>query len=152
MKSKFKKYFLTSLAFMLIFSNFSYATTYMICSMGKDDAPCCCKHKSSSPAKELTITSEKTICCGEGRIELANTNLLSTVKIEVPADITSFSPELINTNNLILIDNNISFSYIAQIEHVPKSDIPILTSSLLIWFKTHLVLFFRLNYFHYWKH
>ena len=100
--------------------------------MSNDDAPCCCKHESSKPAKELSFTMEKSDCCGEGRIELANTNLLSTVKIEVPADITSFSPELINTNNLTLTDNNISFSYIAQIEHVPKSDIPLLTSSLLI--------------------
>src|SRR5258706_11782140 len=117
---------------MLIFSNFSFATTYMICSMGSDDAPCCCKHKSSSPAKELSVITEKTSCCGTATIELANNNLLSTVKIEATADITSFSPSILNTNNLILHNYNISFSHITQIEHVPKSDIPLLISSLLI--------------------
>lgn len=100
--------------------------------MGKDDAPCCCKHNSSAPVKELRITSEKTSCCGEGKIELSNNNLLSTVKVEVPADITFFSQIFFNTTNLSLYNNNISFSYITQIEHVPKSDIPILTSQLLI--------------------
>ena len=100
--------------------------------MGSDDAPCCCKHHKSSPAKELSVASESSACCGEGTIELANSNLLTTVKTEVPADITNFSPQNIFIENITFNYNNISFSYIAQIEHVPKSDIPILISSLLI--------------------
>jgi hypothetical protein len=127
-----KKYFLTVLAAALVLSNFSYATTYMLCGMKDDNSSCCCKHKGHQPAKGLSLIKADSDCCKEGISELANNNLLSTVKIELPSDISSFPPVSINLENESLHSNNISFSYITQIEHVPKSDIPIFTSSLLI--------------------
>lgn len=117
---------------MLILSNFSFASTYMLCNMGGDEASCCCSHNKHHVPGGLAFTKDMSECCSQETVELANSNLLSTVKTELPSDISSFAPSLIHIDNELLFLNNISFSYISQIEHVPKSDIPILISSLLI--------------------
>jgi hypothetical protein len=135
-KSKIKKYFLSILALMLILSNFSFASTYMLCPMDKDESSCCCNHdKQHTPGGQpggVAFSKDMNGCCSQETVELANSNLLTTVKIELPSDISSFASVLINTVNESLPSVNISQSYISQIEHIPKSDIPILVSSLLI--------------------
>ena len=104
----------------------------MICAMKDSDAPCGCKHKPHQPAKVLSYARESSECCSEGTVELANSNLLSTVKTELPVDITSFTPAVSNIENDLSLTSNNNFLYISLVEHVPKDDIPILISSLLI--------------------
>jgi len=129
--SSIKKYFLAVLAAALVLSNFSYATTYMLCGM-KDDSSCCCQHKGHQPAKGLSLIKTDSGCCKEGIAVVSNDNLLATVKVELPLDISHFTPALLNLNSSFLADYSNSFIYIAGTEHVPKCDIPIITSSLLI--------------------
>lgn len=117
---------------MLLFSNFSYATGYMLCGMKDNSSVCRCGHKSYEPIKELTFTDKSSSCCNEGTLELVNSNLLSTVKIELPFDISLFTPADANFQSEVSLTSNNNFYIISLAEHVPKDDIPILKSSLLI--------------------
>ena len=132
MKKVIRKYFLTSLALLLVLSNFSFATTYMLCSMGGEKSSCCCNHHKTKHIAGLSISKVKSSCCNEGTVELSNSNLLSTVKTEQPQDISVFSTIFADNNSSQLYSANYNFQLTAIKNHVPKSDIPILISSLLI--------------------
>ena len=132
MNKVIRKYFLTSLALLLVLSNFSFATTYMLCNMGGEKSSCCCNHNKAQHHSGLTISKVKSSCCNEGTVELSNSNLLSTVKTEQPQDISSFSTIYFDNNAPQLHSANYNFKIAAVKDHVPKSDIPILISSLLI--------------------
>jgi hypothetical protein len=131
-KKVIRKYFLTSLALMLILSNFSFATTYMLCNMGGEKSSCCCNHSNTKHIAGLSISKIKSSCCNEGTIELSNSNLLSTVKTEQPQDNLGFNSILIDNNSTQLFSANYNFKLVSIKNHVPKRDIPILISSLLI--------------------
>ena len=103
----------------------------MLCGM-KDNSTCACRHNSHQPANGLSIFNKDSDCCKEGVAELANKNLLSMVKIELPLKISSFTPALLSAGSGFISEYKNNFIYTPGTEHVPKSDIPIVTSSLLI--------------------
>jgi hypothetical protein len=128
----FNKYFLAGLSLMLILSNFSYASQLMFCGMTGEISKCECKHDSSQPEKNLSIGKDKSKCCSHQVNELTNSNLLSTVKTELLNDINAFGPSAFS----LVIDLDMQKDSFTQLStdkaHIPKLDIPVLTSSLLI--------------------
>lgn len=127
-----KKYFVTILSIMLILSNFSYTTHLMLCGMSKDAMICECNHENAEQNNDLTYTNENNKCCTDEITELKNINILSTVKIDLPKDINFFGALILNLSNNVTFQNNVFVLSGIDKEHVPKSDIPILISSLLI--------------------
>lgn len=133
MYKKAKKYSIFALSAFLIMSNFSFATQQMLCWMNLDeDVECECTCTHSDISAGLTISDKDTPCCTHKTIELTNTNNLQTNSIELPKDITSFPPSIVGPDsgfqNISVIEN----SFNSLRDHVPKSEIPILFSSLLI--------------------
>jgi hypothetical protein len=128
----FNKYFLAVLSLVLVFSNFSYATQLMFCGMTGEASKCECRHNSPAPAKDLSIGKDKTKCCTHQVSELSNSNQLLTVKTELPKDINAFSPMLLSLAQDLDVQSISFTSLSADKAHIPKSDIPVLTSSLLI--------------------
>jgi len=117
---------------MLVLSNFSYASQLMFCGMTGEVSKCECKHESPISGKSLSIGKDKSRCCTHQINELTNSNLLSIVKTELPKDINSFGPLWLNLTQDLEVQN-ISFTCLSiDKSHIPKSDIPILISSLLI--------------------
>jgi hypothetical protein len=131
-KKLFGKYVIFAMSLLLILSNFSYATQFMFCEMGGDSEGCECSHNNSRHYYGLSITSEKTKCCLEETSELSNTNTLNTLKTELPKNINAFSALILDLGQ----KSNLLISPLANLiidkSHLPKLDIPILTSSLLI--------------------
>lgn len=117
---------------MLILSNFSYATHLMLCAMSNDVTVCECSHNDSKLPDELSYKKEKSGCCTNEITELTNSNLLSTVKIELPNDINSFSALILDLNQDSELYTSSFLNSALDKSHLPKLDIPILTSSLLI--------------------
>jgi hypothetical protein len=131
-KKSFSKYFVVSLSLLLILSNFSYATHLMLCAMSDDATVCECSHNDGNLPDELSYKKEKSGCCTSEISELTNSNLLTTVKFELPNNINSFSALILDLNrNSELYAGSFLNSAIDK-SHLPKLDIPILTSSLLI--------------------
>lgn len=127
----FKKYSLIGLSLLLVLSNFSYATQQMLCLMNDEDIKCECKCEVPSPSKTLVITDEDSPCCQRNTVELTNNNNLQSYNKELPSDITSYSP-IITAGDFDSQSITASNQFSSQNEHVPKSEIPILISSLRI--------------------
>lgn len=127
----YKKYFIAFLAVTLILSNFSFITTYSICSMGDMKESCASKNVNSDVPAGLNISKEKKSCCEQRIIELSNSNILSIDK--------SNSFDCIQNHCYLTVDNvsipeNPSYSnhYFVSPDKVPKDGIPVNNSSLLI--------------------
>lgn len=104
----------------------------MLCAMSDDATDCQCSHNESKLPDELSYKKEKSGCCTHEITVLTNSNLLSTVKFELPNDINSFGAIILHLNQNLVLQTE-QFSNIAfDKSHLPKLDIPILTSSLLI--------------------
>lgn len=131
---KIKKYGLFVLSLLLIFSNFSYATQQMLCLMNDDDTDikCDCMHKSNKYKDELTISSKTTPCCSSKTVELSNNNNLQKTGTELPKDISSFSPLYISLDTEVSSSLKFEVSHTGLKDHVPRTEIPILISSLLL--------------------
>lgn len=125
-----KKYFVPFLAVTLILSNFSFITTYSICSMNGMNESCSCKNTAKDIPSGLNISKVKKSCCEEKIVELSNSNILSVDK--------SYSLDCLHGICYLLKDEvslpeNQSYSIIhVSPDKVPKDGIPVNNSSLLI--------------------
>ncbi len=117
---------------LLVLSNFSYATQLMFCEMSNDTEICECTHNTAKPYEGISITNVNTKCCQEESSELTNSNTLTTLKPELPQNINTFGSLVLdlNQNHEALPGSYLNFSI--DKSHLPKLDIPILVSSLLI--------------------
>lgn len=132
MKKAFRKYFVVSLSFVLILSNFSFATQLMYCEMNDDSSKCECSHNDKSVYPGISLTQEKTKCCDEKTTELTNSNTLLNHNITQEHDTyINIGLFYISTIDLSII-NSITFGYLPQDAYHPEIDIPVFTSSLLI--------------------
>ena len=131
MKIKVKKYFITYLSAVLVLSNFSFATTLVLCSMG-GDSPCACSNNTHHENSGLVLKNAANSCCQTKTVELSNSNILEILHNTVVnplihagllnPEVNGFSKVHANTSKVFN-----EFSY-----HPPNSEIPILNSSLLI--------------------
>lgn len=135
MKQSIKKYFITNLSLLLILSNFSFATSYLYCTMKAEVVQtCCCSHKPVSNTDGLSLSQFHKSCCNFETRELTNSNILNTVKSELPNKILT----LVNTFTVVDPEACLCASQCASItscllhQQIPKTDIPISNSSLLI--------------------
>ncbi|HEX2787539.1 MAG TPA: hypothetical protein VHP32_06500 [Ignavibacteria bacterium] len=124
------KYFIPSLAILLILSNFSYATNLMACSMNNDNS-CECSHTYDNKTNELNYHKTTSGCCSEKTSELSNSNTLSISKTDLPKEIHSLGV-LIVIPIQSFVSQNISMQIDKGITGFHKQDIPIFISSLLI--------------------
>jgi len=134
---KVNKYFIFIISLLLVLSNFSFATQQMLCLMNDDadadaDVKCDCTCAYNEISQGITISNNSSPCCSTKTNELSNINNLQITGNELPKDITSFSPLYINMLKDITFDSLIDITFSALKEHVPKAEIPILFSSLLI--------------------
>jgi hypothetical protein len=127
----FNKYFVVSLSLMLILSNFSYASQLMFCEMTGGTTECECRHTEHKKFDGVSLSQEKSQCCNEETTELSNTNTLLNVNQGTDQDFPVY-PVFINIP--FGLSGNISdlIIYFHGISQLPKNDIPIFTSSLLI--------------------
>lgn len=100
--------------------------------MSKDATVCECNHSMEKTSDELSFTGKGKKCCTDETTELKNTNILSTVKVDLPKDINLFGALIISLSAATSQNNAFVLSLNIDKEHVPKGDIPILVSSLLI--------------------
>ena len=99
--------------------------------MNDEDIKCECKCETPETSNKLIITDEDSPCCQSNTIELTNNNNLQTYNKELPANITAFSPSImIDDDNANQIFSSRSFTSLT--DHIPKTEIPILISSLRI--------------------
>lgn len=130
---KIKKYSIFTLSMLLVLSNFSFATQQMLCLMNDDDVTCTCQmNEKADNSNELAFTVKDSPCCSNKVIELTNSNNLQTTENKLPKDITSFSPIYINYDSDITYNYIYDNSFTSLKEHIPKAEIPILNSTLLI--------------------
>ncbi len=132
MRTKIKKYFIANLSLVLILSNFSFATTLMLCRMGNMQTSCSCT-QSEDHSSQLASLSKVNSCCENKTYELSNSNILSIVKNDLTGNFLS----VINVINTESISAGLSTLIVSRITnqnsyHPPNSEIPILNSSLLI--------------------
>jgi len=132
MKTKVKKYFITYLSLVLILSNFSFATTLVLCEMDGGNHHCACVNINDIGKHGLAIKNVTPSCCEKKTVELANSNILEVLisnHINPLANANLINPvnnDLCNiTAQVVKIHNELS-------HHPPNSEIPILNSSLLI--------------------
>jgi hypothetical protein len=132
MKTKVKQYFITYLSLVLVLSNFSFATTMVLCEMDGGNHQCVCTNSNDTGNNGLAVRSVAKSCCEARIVELSNSNVLEILHNNI---VNPFAHvELINSG----VDNLCSFSMQAFIlnynfsYHPPNSEIPILNSSLLI--------------------
>lgn len=104
----------------------------MFCEMSQDNTVCECKHEKKQRNDGVNLTKEKSACCSSEITELTNSNLLSTVKIEHLYNISSFGSMIIDLSPGLEIYAGSSLKITADKTHLPKLDIPLLNSSLLI--------------------
>lgn len=100
--------------------------------MSKDATVCECNHSREKTSDELSVTGKGKKCCTDEITELKNSNVLSTVKVDLPKDINLFGAIVLSLSTVTLQNNVFVLSVNIDKEHVPKVDIPILISSLLI--------------------
>lgn len=132
MLKNYKKYFITFLALVLIFSNFSFATTLMLCGMSDENISCSCNHPGDQGNQDVVFKKVKSSCCETETVELINSNILQIVKNDLTGNFLVIlnilnvdNSERTNSQSVHLFTS--SFNY-----HLPNSDIPIANSSLLI--------------------
>lgn len=130
----FRKYYISALAILLIISNFSYASSAMVCMMGEDMDPCTCIHDETSPSEQTTLTKEKNSCCDSKVIELNNSNLLlkSGNSLTEKTIITASDFNIEIQDNFHHTYNKLFTQLSFHNFHTSKSDIPVFISSLLI--------------------
>ena len=135
MKKNLKKYLISTLSLLLILSNFSFATSFLYCTMKAEVVQtCCCSHKPVNNTGGLSLSQYHKSCCNLETRELANSNILNTVKSELPNKILT----LVNTFAVVDPDACLSALQCTFItscllhQQIPKTDIPISNSSLLI--------------------
>lgn len=104
----------------------------MLCAMNDDSAVCQCNHNDGKQSDELSYKKEKSSCCTNEITVLANSNLLSTVKIELPNDINSFTALIFAFNSNSDLYSGLFLNSAIDKSHLPEIDIPIFNSSLLI--------------------
>jgi hypothetical protein len=132
MKTKVKKYFITYLSLVLILSNFSFATTLVLCDMDGGNHQCACTNLNDIGKYGLAIRSVTNSCCETKIVELTNSNVL---EILLNNTVNPFAHvDLINTDagnfcRMSVQDCNLHYDLSF---HPPNSEIPILNSSLLI--------------------
>ena len=131
MRKTIRKYFIPSLALLLILSNFSYATNIMLCGMSDSQSKCECKHKVQQKFSGVGFNKVKKSCCNEKSVVLSNSNLLQIVKKECNDKCLDVI-HILSASVLIYLNSIINTSNSALPEQIPKTDIPIFTSSLLI--------------------
>ena len=118
---------------LLVLSNFSYATQQMLCLMSEEtDIGCDCTCEQNDLSSGVILTNDSSPCCANTTNELSNTNNLQLTGNELPKDITSFATLYNNHVKDITFNSFFDNSFSALKEHIPKTDIPILISSLLI--------------------
>ena len=100
--------------------------------MNADAKVCQCSHDNGKPYDGLSITKVKAKCCTEETTELSNSNTLLTFKTELPQDISVLGTLAINNSNDLNILSKLCVNPFYDKSHLPKLDVPILTSSLLI--------------------
>lgn len=130
---KTRKYLLFPLVILLVLSNFSFATSLMICSMTENSMKkCSCSQNDEETASTLQIEKVTTSCCENRTIELNNSNTLQKVTNEV----TNLVQVLAHFVNIFSDETSLSQNnhYSEVNEPPPKflTDIPINNSSLLI--------------------
>ena len=127
----YKKYFVSFLAVTLILSNFSFITTYSICSMGSMKESCACKNTTQNIPSGLNISKEKKSCCEEKIIELSNSNILSIDKsktLDCLRNIGCLQADNFTIPVSPLFVNNL----FKPPDRIPKNGIPVTNSSILI--------------------
>lgn len=92
---------------------------------------CECAHEQNTAPKSVQINNENDACCNENIIELSNINDLAVVKVDVLKDIFIFSAKVLISSESFIPSLSKSI-LLEDIGHVPRADIPILYSSLLI--------------------
>ena len=98
-----------------------------------DNAKVCeCSHDKNKPYDGVSISKVKNKCCTEETTELSNSNTLLTFKTELPQDITVLGTLAINNSADLNLNANHFINLVYDKSHLPKLDIPILTSALLI--------------------
>ncbi len=98
-----------------------------------DNAQVCeCVHDKSIHHSGISISKVNNKCCTEETTELSNTNSLLTFKTELPQDINVLGTLAIENSTNLKLDTPLSVNCIYDKSHLPKLDIPVLTSSLLI--------------------
>ncbi len=132
MRTKIKKYFIAYLSLVLILSNFSFATTLMLCKMSNMQNSCSCTQLQDY-SSQATSLSKVNSCCESKTYELSNSNILSIVKNDLTGNFLSVI-DIINTESITAGLNMLNVSQITGelSYHPPNSEIPILNSSLLI--------------------
>lgn len=100
--------------------------------MSDDAAVCECSHNDGNLPEGLSYNKEKSGCCTSEISELTNSNLLATVKIELPNDINSFGAIIFHLNQSPALGTGQFSNVSIDKSHLPKLDIPIFISSLLI--------------------
>ena len=122
-----KKYFIVTLSAMLILSNFSFAVTYSLCSMGEMKQSC---GKINKSLDGFGISKERSSCCMDRISELSNSNILSQVY-------SSSNDCIQKTFSYIDISSIIEYNFSQIIysncpDKIPKDGIPVINLSLLI--------------------
>ena len=132
MRTKVKKYFIAYLSLVLILSNFSFATTLMMCKMGNMQTSCSCTLEQDNSSQGASL-SKVNSCCESKTYELSNSNILCLVKNDLTGNFLSVI-DVINTENFTAGLSTFNESRITGelTYHPPNSEIPILNSSLLI--------------------
>ena len=133
MKKAFNKYFVVPLSFILILSNFSFATQLMLCEMSDDSKECECTHNDYQKVDVLSFTQERSKCCNEETTELSNSNTLLNLNNEQQDQyINTYISIALNVTFDIESNYNNSILYTPDRSYLPEIDIPIFNSSLLI--------------------
>jgi 5S rRNA maturation endonuclease (ribonuclease M5) len=100
--------------------------------MGDNDISCTCKMNEHiiTPGK-ISIDAIDSPCCTNKTFELTNSNNLQKTENDNLKNVFTFSPVIINCD-LDFTGSELANSQPALKDHIPKSEIPILISSLLI--------------------
>jgi hypothetical protein len=133
---KLKKYIVFPAAILLVLSNFSFATQQMLCLMTEDESEteltCTCVCDEEQAPSGITLSSESTPCCQNKTMELNNSNNLQVSASHLLKDVTAFSPTILITHvEDLSAPSKYSFIVFTK-EHVPRTDLPVILSSLLI--------------------
>jgi len=131
-KKAFNKYFVVPLSFMLILSNFSFATQLMICEMMGDSKVCDCTHRDEPKPDGLSLTQERSKCCNEETSELSNSNTLLNLNTEHDQEIYTNVSIAYNVTFDIESIYSSSILYTPDRSYLHEIDIPIFNSALLI--------------------
>jgi len=132
---KGKKFIIVVLSLLLILSNFSFALTYSICTMGMMTGcmkeTCARNNHDLNKINGFVLSKTKKTCCEERVSELSNSN---TLLINHSSNYNaSFNHVSYIVDNFPTIDNNtLVHNHFTYPDKIPKNGIPIIISSLII--------------------